>query len=374
LANRVGIDCRALGNINRNRGIGRYTANVVNGLAASADGLEPVLFGYGDGKASALLDPGVLEKFEWRSLPGADDGSMYRGPRGHFELAGAVKDSGVALFHGIDHNMTPLLRCPSIVTVHDLIPLVLRGPYLGPKSWLWMLAHRAACAKANRIIAVSECTREDIVRIWKIPRDKIEVVPEGPALEKSLGRYGISAPYFLYLGGFDPRKNIGNMLLAYKRFLLTGSEASMVLCGDTGGYEEYLSDEIEELGLGGSVMLPGFIDDDDLPALYAGALALVFVSVYEGFGLPLLEAMACGTPVLASDVSSIPEVAGDAALLVDPLDPGAIARGLSVLAADADTRTGLVEKGLRRSSGFTWEKAVARIRGLYGEVLGEALT
>ncbi len=382
MADRVGVDCRALGNINRNRGIGRYTANVVNGLVASAEGFEPVLFGYGDGPAPGLLDAAVFDRFEWRRLPGADDGSIYRGPRGHLELARAVNTSGVDLFHGIDHNMTPLLRCPSIITVHDLIPLVLRGPYLGPKSLLWMLSHRAACMRANRVIAVSECTRDDIVRIWKIPGDRIVVVPEGvspgyqpvegPLLEKGLERYGIKRPYFLYLGGFDPRKNIGNMLLAFKRFLPSDGEVTLVLCGDTGGYEEYLADEIEELGLEDSVLLPGFIDDDDLPALYSGALALVFVSVYEGFGLPLLEAMACGTPVLASDVSSIPGVAGDAALLVDPLDPAAIALGLSVLAGNPDARARLVEKGFERSSGFTWEKAVTSICGLYRDVLGGA--
>ncbi len=384
MATRVGIDCRALGNINRNRGIGRYTANVVEGLTAYVDGLELVLFGYGDSPAPGLLDSEVLDKFEWRRLHGANDGSIYGSPRGHLDFARAVNTSGVSLFHGIDHNMTPLLKFPSIVTVHDLIPLVLRGPYLGPKSWLWMQAHRAACRRASLVIAVSECTRDDVARIWKISRERIEAVPEGVSpryrpveggpLEKILERCGIRRPYLLYIGGFDPRKNIGNMLLAYKRFLLAGGEAAMVLCGDVGGFADYLADEIAELGLGGSVLLPGFVADEDLPALYSGALALVFVSVYEGFGLPLLEAMACGTPVLASDVSSIPGVVGDAALLVDPLDPTAIAGGLTLLAEDPDTRARLVEKGLSRSSGFTWEKTAARIRELYEEVLGGAVT
>lgn len=383
MATRVGVDCRALGNINRNRGIGRYTANVVKGLSAHLDGLELVLFGYGDSPAPGLLDSEVLDKFEWRRLPGADDGSIYGGPREHLDFARAVNISGVSLFHGIDHNMTPLLKCPSIVTVHDLIPLVLRGPYLGPKSWLWMQAHRAACRRANLVISVSESTRDDVERIWKISRERIKVVPEGVSpsylpvegdlFEKILERYGIRRPYFLYLGGFDPRKNIGNMLLAYKRYLLADGEASIVLCGDTGGFEDYLADEIEELGLGGSVLLPGFVADEDLPALYSGALALIFVSVYEGFGLPLLEAMACGTPVLASDVSSIPGVVGDAALLVDPLDPTAIAGGLTLLAEDPDTRARLVEKGLTRSSRYTWGKTVARILELYEEVLGGAV-
>jgi glycosyltransferase involved in cell wall biosynthesis len=233
------------------------------------------------------------------------------------------------------------------------------------------------------VVAVSEATRDDLERVWKIPGEKIAVVHEGVAgsyrpvedealLEDVLGKYGITRPYFLYLGGFDPRKNIYNMLLGYKRYRSTGGETAFILCGDTAGYEESLADTVDELGLGRSVLLPGFIADEDLPALYSGALALVFVSIYEGFGLPLLEAMACGAPVLASNVSSIPWVAGDAALLVDPLDPAAIAGGLELLASEDTTRSGLVRKGLARSSLFTWDKAAERVLELYGRVLGGA--
>jgi glycosyltransferase involved in cell wall biosynthesis len=387
LATRVGLDGRALGNINRNRGIGRYTASLVERLARCPDGFELVLFSYGERSVAGLLAPEVLDSLEWHTLPGAGGGAFYGGPIEQVGFARAVNGSGVELFHGIDHNMTPLLSCPSIATVHDLIPLVLRGTYLGPKSFMWMQSHRAACRRASAVVAVSDATRDDLERIWKIPRRKIEVVPEGvspvyrpvedrQAIDEVLARYGIAQPYFLYLGGFDPRKNIGNMLLGFKRFLRSGegtaAGTTMVLCGDTGGFERYLAEAIEELGLRGRVLLAGFADDDDLPALYSGALALVFVSTYEGFGLPLLEAMACGTPVLASDVSSIPGVVGDAALLVDPLDPSAIAAGLCSLALDTDTISGLVSAGLERSSSFTWERAAARVVELYKRVLGGA--
>lgn len=383
MATRVGLDGRALANINRNRGIGRYTASLVEALATARDGYELVLFGYGDGPEPGLIDPGAMGTVEWREIPTSGDITFYGGPRNHLLFARAVKESGVALFHGIDHNMTPLLKCRSIVTVHDLIPLVLRGPYLGPKSWLWLRAHRAACMRAGMVVAVSEATRDDLERVWKIPGEKIAVVHEGVAeryrpvedealLEDVLGKYEITRPYFLYLGGFDPRKNIDIMLLGFKRFGVSGGRGTMVLCGDTAGYEGYFQDAVAEIGLGESVLLPGFIADEDLPALYSGALALVFVSIYEGFGLPLLEAMACGAPVLASNVSSIPWVAGDAALLVDPLDPAAIAGGLELLAGEGTARSGLVRKGLARSSLFTWDKAAGRVLELYGRVLGGA--
>ena len=317
-------------------------------------------------------------------MPCSGDITFYGGPADHVHLARAVKESGVALFHGIDHNMTPFLRCPSIVTVHDLIPLVLRGPYLGPRAWLWMRAHRAACRRSDVVLAVSEATRDDLERVWKLPREKIAVVHEGvdgsyrPAAgearhDAALDRYGITCPYLLYIGGFDPRKNIGNMLLGFKRFLRSGAaDAVMVLCGDTSGFEEYLADTVEELGLGDAVLLPGFIAEEDLPALYSGALALVFVSTYEGFGLPLLEAMASGTPVVASNVSSIPWVTGDAALLVDPLDPDAVADGMTRIATDASERSRLVSLGIERAALFTWEKTAQCVLELYRRVLGGA--
>lgn len=377
---KVGIDARALGNINRSRGIGRYTAHVVEKLVASPNGYEFVLFGFGGKPGPGLLDDSVLDEVEWREIPMSGRPTEFPSPKEYLPFAKAVKESGVRLFHGIDHNMTPFLACPSIVTVHDLILLVLRGPYLGPSSWVWMRSHRIACRKARFVVAVSECTGRDVHRIWGIPSDRIAVVYEGvepryaPAGERQVAevaaRYGIDGPYLLYLGGFDPRKNIGNMLLAFKRFrLAVRGETRLVLCGDPSGFENDLLAMIEELGLETCVHLAGFIDDEDLPALYTGAEALVFVSIYEGFGLPLLEAMACGTPVLASNAASIPEVVGEAGLLVDPLDPGEIARGMSMLTGDRAFAGELTRRGLERAATFTWDKAASSIMELYGRAL-----
>jgi len=377
---RIGIDARALGNINRNRGIGRYTARVVENLVGSPDGLEFVLFGFGDGPAPGTLDRSVLSGVEWIEIPKRGKPTEFPSPREYLPFARAVGQARLSLFHGIDHNMTPFLVCPSIVTVHDLILLVLRGPYLGPSSMVWMKAHRVASRKARFVVAVSECTGKDVHRIWGIPEGRIVVVPEGVepvyspqgegAVAEALARYGVERPYMLYLGGFDPRKNIVNMLLAFKRYrLAVGGPVRLVLCGDPSGFEGDLLGLIEELGLGDAVKLAGFIADGDLPALYSGAECLVFVSVYEGFGLPLLEAMACGTPVLASDVSSIPEVVGDAGILVDPLEPDEIADGMARLTGDRELHDRLSVRGLERASGFTWDRTTERIREIYDRVL-----
>lgn len=376
MSHRIGLDGRGLGNINRNRGIGRYTAHLIKALCSVAPDNEYLVFGYGDQPEAGPV--GGLP-VSWRTVPGGD-GPPYGKLREHLSFARAINREKLDLFHGIDHNMTPFLKCPNILTVHDLIPLVLRGPYLGPKSMLWMRAHMAAARRADRVIAVSECTARDVARIWGIPPERITVVGEGVTSEFSppeegdnadlLARYGITKPYFLYIGGFDPRKNIGNMLTGFRRYIAEGCAETFVLCGDTSGFEEYLSDELEELWLGERVLLPGFIDDADLPALYNGARALIFLSIYEGFGLPLLEAMACGAPVLASNAASIPEVTGGAAVLVDPLNPDEIAGGFAKLAHDSDWRDGLIRRGMERAASFSWEGAARRISTVYGELLG----
>ncbi|MBC7253832.1 MAG: glycosyltransferase family 4 protein [Actinobacteria bacterium] len=378
---RVGIDARGLGNINRWRGIGRYTARLVEALARKAEGeAELVLFGYGEGPSGDLLDAGTARQVEWVSVPQLERFSYAGMVAEHLLFARRVAASGVELFHGIDHNLSPFIPCPSLVTVHDLILLVLRGPYLGPTAWAWMRFHKASARRARFVVVVSENTARDVERIWGIPRERIAVVPEGvtpeyrpledrEAVQDVIHRLGVREPYFLYLGGFDPRKNLRNLLLAFKLFLYSaGEDVLLVMAGDRRGFEGYLDDEVEELGLEGHVHFTGFVPERDLPALYGGATAFVCVSLYEGFGLPLLEAMACGTPVLASGVSSIPEVVGEAGLLVDPLDPEEIASGMRRLWEDAEARAELVSRGKERAASYTWDEAAARILELYRRI------
>ncbi len=373
---RIGLDARGLCNVNRTRGIGRYTARLVEALVAQAGGAhEFVLFGTSEAPPTDLLSPRALEGLEWRGM--RLERYAAAGPLGRYlAMAGEIDGARLDFFHAIDHDMTPFLRTPSLVTVHDLILLVLRGPYLGPTAWRWMLAHKHAARRARAVVAVSENTRRDLERIWKIPRERIVVVYEGVSPEyrppeneakitETCARYGLAKPYFLYLGGFDPRKNLHNMLLGFKRFLLAGGDHRLALCGDHRGFEGYLYDLVEELGLEERVVMTGFVPEDDLPALYSGADAFLCLSLYEGFGLPLLEAMACGTPVLASRVSSIPEVVGDAGLLVDPLEPGEIAAGLRRLADDRVWAGELADRGLERVGLFTWERAANSIMELY---------
>jgi glycosyltransferase involved in cell wall biosynthesis len=377
---RVGLDGRALSNISRQRGIGRYTSSLIPALIERGSDFDFVVFGYGKKETSAL-PPEVMDETTWVSLPAPLPFSYPGLLADHLLMARTVSRSGVDLFHAIDHNMTPFLKCPYIVTVHDLIPLVLRGPYLGPRSFLWLEFHKMAARRARAVVAVSRNSASDVERLWRIEPERIRVIPEGVSdiyhpvddgaeIEKAMARFGIKRPYFLYLGGFDPRKNIGNMLLAFKRFLLNGScDYSLALCGDTAGFEDHLRDGIQELGLEDKVVLTGFVEEEALPPLYSGSEAFLCVSLYEGFGLPLLEAMACAAPVIASDTSSMPEVVGEAGVLVDPADPDDILRGMEKVAESFELREQLKEKGRARAASFTWERSAERFLWLYKEVL-----
>ena len=381
---RIGLDARGLTNVNRYRGIGRYTARMVEALARNAgEEMEFLLFGYGERPGPRLLGEETLQRVPWVSVPYMGNYSYPGMLAEHLLYARAVRKAGVDVFHGMDHNLTPFLSCPTLVTVHDLVLLVLRGPYLGPTARAWMFFHRAAARRARFVVAVSRHTARDVERVWKIPPERIAVIPEGitpeyapvtdgEAVRAALSRHGIEPPYFLYLGGFDPRKNLHNMLLAFKRFLfLHGTCYHLVLAGDRQGFEAYLDGLVEELGLEDLVYFTGFIPEEDLPSLYCGATAFLCVSLYEGFGLPLLEAMACGTPVLASRASSLPEVVGEAGILVDPSDPAAIAAGMLRLAEDERHRVELSKRGRERAASFTWDRAASMVIDIYRGIAEE---
>lgn len=378
----IGLDGRALSNVSRYRGIGRYTACMIENIVRlGGDGFRFLALGYGESPEESLLDSEILSYLEWwplRRLPGPYHLTF---PGEYASVAMAARKAKVDLFHAMDHNLSPFLRCPSIVTVHDLIPLVLRGPYLGPFSWTWLQAHRMAASRASAVIAVSENTARDIRRFWKIPPDRIRVIPEGvedfyrpvedgERIDRVLSKYGITRPYLLYAGGFDPRKNVRNLLRVFRIFSRRHPEYRLVLCGDTTAFEGDLRSGIQAEGLQESVVLTGFVEREELPALYSGAACSLYLSLYEGFGLPVLESMACGCPVVASRAASLPEVLGEAGVLVSPQDPEEAAAAVERICSDREFRASLAEKGLRRAAQFSWSKAAGEALDLYRQILG----
>jgi len=258
----------------------------------------------------------------------------------------------------------------SVVTVHDLGYLYYPGAHRFLDGLYLNLSTRYNARAASRVIAISQATKDDLVQQCGIEPDKITVVYFGydetmqpvedeATIEKVKARYGIRGDYVLHVGTLQPRKNLGRLLEAYamvRKQAKRGEPPCLVMAGRKGWLCDQIFQHIVRLGLESEVILPGYVPRDDLPALLSGARLFVFPSLYEGFGLPVLEAMACGTPVLCSNVSSLPEVAGDAALLVDPLDVKSMAEAMNRLLQDEGLRSQLVERGYRQVRQFSWER------------------
>jgi glycosyltransferase involved in cell wall biosynthesis len=287
----------------------------------------------------------------------------------HLRLARELaRDRPDVLF--VPAHVLPLRHPPrSVVTVHDLgFHFFPWAHPLGSRVYL-ELSTRWAARRATRLIAISHSTAADLQRIYRVPPERVRVVYEGvnsrfgPVHDKDLvaavrQRYGLnSRPYLLAVGTVQPRKNLLGLLRAHRILLDTCSaDVQLALAGPPGWGYGQLDHELQTLGLTAQVRLLGYVGDDDLCALYSGAVAHVQPSFYEGFGLTVLEAMACGTPVVASNTSSLPEVVGGAGLLVDPNDPRDIASALHRLLEKPTLRTELGAAGRRRAATFTWDR------------------
>lgn len=274
-------------------------------------------------------------------------------------------------------------RVRTVVTVHDLGVEWLPQYHQFPQKHYMMWSTDFAIRHATRVIAVSEATRKDIIKRYKRRSKGIYVVHEGVdhtlfrpvsrrQYEPILARYGISQPYFLFVGTIQPRKNLVRLIEAYSMLLKRPGLAgmSLVLAGKPGWLNEDIYAAPRKLGIEHRVQFLGHVEPTDLPALYSGAAALVFPSLFEGFGLPILEAFACGCPVITSNVSSMPEVAGNAALLVNPLSTEEIA-GAMTRVVEANTRAMLTEWGKKRAAVFTWERAAKQTLAVLEEAGSE---
>jgi glycosyltransferase involved in cell wall biosynthesis len=258
------------------------------------------------------------------------------------------------------------------VTVHDLGYLHYPQAHTrwGRRYLQWSTAHNARTA--SQIIADSEATKRDLVEYCRTPPERITVVYPGHdptfapvrdpvQLNNVRERYGVPGRYALYVGTLQPRKNLGRLLAACAYLARECQDVHLVIAGKKGWLQESLLAQVRELGLQEHVHLTGYVPQRDLPALISGASVFVLPSLYEGFGLPVVEAMACGTPVICSRVSSLPEVVGDAALLIDPHDTADIARSIQRVLRDDRLQQDLTRKGLERASLFSWDRAAQQV-------------
>jgi len=286
----------------------------------------------------------------------------------------------VDLFHGLDARLVSWRGVKKVVTVHDTLQVsnefgVTRHPEKKRRRY------RDLMARADRIIADSEHTKRDILRLFPVAADKIDVVylgveerfrPGDPQeTKRALERYGIPTPYLFYVGSIETRKNLVRTLEAFARIrhLPEAASVRVVLAGRKGPGGEEVFRAVERLGLRDRVLPVGYVHARDLPLLYSGAEIFLFPSLYEGFGLPVLEAMACGTPVITSRTTSLPEVAGDAALLVDPQDTGEIARAIQDLLRDRGLHAEHARRGPPRAALFPWRQTAAGTLAVYRKTL-----
>ena len=276
----------------------------------------------------------------------------------------------VDVFHTSDW-LEPPARCPKVTTIHDLI--IYKYPETfqrrGGHDIVANLKRKLAWVKKESalIIAVSESTKQDIIEILKIPAKKIRVIHEAcntefteksaEDTEKIKKKYGIKGDYLLAVGTLEPRKNLKRVIEAFKIVQSAKCKAqSLVIAGKFGWGNQQ-----------SAIKFLGYVPQEDLPALYSGAQVFVYPSLYEGFGLPILEAMACGCPVVTSNVSSMPEIAGEAAVLVNPEKVEDIARGIKEVIGDKEIRDKLVKKGIERAKQFSWEKTARETIKIYQE-------
>lgn len=263
-----------------------------------------------------------------------------------------------------------LLKKPFVVTVHDLARICLDFSRERLEERIGLRLDITGLKRANHIIAVSQYTKNDIIKYLGISGKKISVIYNG--IDHHIFRPTKGNPfphlYLLYVGSERPRKNLGRLLQAFAKVKMEFAHLKLVKVGPPGrskGFRRKLIRQIEDLGLRDEVIIVDYVPKAELPNYYSSAAALVYPSLYEGFGFPPLEAMACGCPVITSNTSSLPEIVGDAAIMVNPYDVDELAKAIAEVLTDSRLREQLVEKGLAQAKRFSWQKATEETMGVY---------
>lgn len=360
-------------------GVGTYIKNLIRTFARRGAGHEYVLVG--DAKARAAL-AGLPANFRFVACE-----KGYASVDNHLRFQFLLRAISPDLFH-VPHRVVPyFMPCPYVVTVHDLDKIIFQeafGSRFRAEVRLRVLRH--GLARAERIITVSEATRGDLCRLLGLPSDRIEIVPN--AIDElflrqdseedrrlALERYQVDYPFLLYVGNIQPQKNLPRLVEA---FAVVAAELDqhpryrdlrLIIIGDYLTAHPDLRRSVIRSRVQQKVRFLGFVPVETLRVFYRTAAAFVFPSLYEGFGLPPLEAMAQETPVVTSNISALPEVVGEAAVLVNPENVFDIARGIRQALLDEDLRRRLVERGRERVAQFSWDRAADRILQIYREVV-----
>jgi len=368
---RIAIDARKW----RDYGIGTYVRNLLRHLARLDQATDYVVLCH-------QRDRNVAGELG-ANFQAVIDASPGYSIREQVTIPLDLRRERIKLFHTPHYVLPPLTPCRSVVTIHDCIHLRFpqylpnRLAYAYARTSMWVATHRS-----SRVLTVSEASKRDILEYFHIPESKIDVIyngiderfwspPDPEDSDRIRERYQLDGRFVLYAGNIKPHKNLERLIDAFHTLRNSQGfdDVKLLIIGDEISKYATLRRAVHKHKLHKHVRFFGFVSNQTLAVLYRLAAVFVFPSLYEGFGLPPLEAMASGTPVITSNVSSLPEVVGDAALLIDPYQPDAIASAMERVLNDAGLRDDLRARGLRRAREFSWDHTARRVRAIYDEVL-----
>lgn len=362
--------------VNSRAGLGRYTRSLADALIAELE-MPPTLF------YNRIAEASVPE--HWRALPqrafrmGYKPWRMivWQGQLLRMDFSRMVP--GAAVFHATEHLLLPLRDVPTVLTVHDLIFKLFPEHHKKLNYYFLNAAVPLFVRRADAIIAVSQATKNDLMRHYGTPDHKITVVHEAAAshfrvvpiseVSRVRAKYNLPERFLLSVGTIEPRKNLTRLVEALARLRKGDRNLALVVVGSKGWmYDEFFA-KVEELGLQGAVRMLGFVPDEDLPAVFRAATVYVMASMYEGAGLPLLEAMACGAPVVSSRESSLPELGADIPRYFNPYDVDNMTEVLRMVLEDEALRAHMASQGPIRAGRFSWQRAARETLDVYEHAL-----
>ncbi|HZY42048.1 MAG TPA: glycosyltransferase family 1 protein [Anaerolineae bacterium] len=348
-------------------GIGRYVVNLAHALKSIAPDLDLTLLRDPNARSPRLALPNLPTAY----LPASPFAiqQQWRVPR-------QLHDLKATLYHSPYYLMPYRPGVPTVLTAYDVIPLIYPQYYTVPQRLIFRLAHDLALRTARTVLAISEATKRDLIQRLGVPASKIVVTPlaadpcfrpqTADRIAAVRAAYHLPDRYILYFGSNKPHKNLARLVAAFSNLQFPASNFHLVIAG---AWDARYNDAKQLAANNDRIHFLGPVRETDLPALYGGATAFASVSEYEGFGLPPLEAMACGTPVIASNTSSLPEVIGDAGLLIDPRDVNAIAGALERVLGDADLQRELKQRSLDRAAQFSWARTAQQTLDVYQSIV-----
>lgn len=364
---RIGIDATALPA--ELYGAGNYIVQLAHALPR-VDSSNAYIF-FVKSSQSALFDPTCAEV-----VPILVGSRISRIAWEQMQLPALARQHRLDVLHSPHYTMPLTKPCPSVVTLHDMTFSLYPELHLWYKRLFFNSMIPLAVRRADALIAVSASTRADTIRLLHAAPEKIFSIPYGidPAfhpiaaaatLSGTRAKYHLPEKFVLYVGNLEPRKNLPALVRAFASIAASHRDTKLVLAGSRGWKDAPVFAAVNKLGLTDVVLFPGFIPQADLPAVYSLARAFVYPSLYEGFGLPVLEAMACGLPVITSNLSSLPEIVEDAGILIDPRSERELADALRQILTDGALHERLASRGLKRAAKFSWERTARETLAVY---------